>query len=354
MTAFRCRGARDLAGALHLLFQSLFLQAPESAAIQRVMVNTKWILGRHEFEYGVTAVPLVLMVLALLLCYGRGQPLSNRERRPMTKGLQFLYGFLLILLLFTPLAINLYESNWNALLKQTPVLSSSSFLGRWFVIYIPILAVAGALSFHLLAERLGRESRMALLAMSGVIILQATTDRSIYHQQHYDPNPVVNHYRAITQDAAWQPRIKLHSVYVDKHRKVTFPINRNDDLIDGVANIFCYEPLFGYRLERLPWKPLLPGDVLAVRNGLINIKNPACYVFPEENGCRPGDHCKASEMEKAGRFVTYRPFVFEISNRQRWMNRISLGALIFSMLMVATGTVWGLWRWFGSSMSRRL
>ena len=61
-----------------------------------------------------------------------------------------------------------------------------------------------------------------------------------------------------------------------------------------------------------------------VRDGHFNIKNPACYVYPKENDCSPGDHFREDQLEAMENFVSYRPFVFKISTAQKARECIDL------------------------------
>jgi len=97
----------------------------------------------------------------------------------------------------------------------------------------------------------------------------------------------------------------------------------------GYSQLFCYDPIFGYRLENFPKKGLEPGRILKENDGYLNLKNPACYIFPNENNCMPGDHFTIDQKEEAIAFANYKPFVFNIPIRQRIANSISLFSLIF-------------------------
>jgi hypothetical protein len=97
-----------------------------------------------------------------------------------------------------------------------------------------------------------------------------------------------------------------------------------------------YEPIFGYRLESFPKKSLVPGKLMQVNpDGFLNIKNPAGYVFPKENGIEPGDHFRADEAEKADRFRRYRDFPFKISSAQKFANSVTLFSLFAFILCLA-------------------
>ena len=102
---------------------------------------------------------------------------------------------------------------------------------------------------------------------------------------------------------------------------------RNDGLTKGVSQIACYQPLLGYRLEKFPRAPLRPGPVIAPIGDVINLKNPACYLYPQENNCRPGDHFTIDSLDDAVAFMTYRPFPFERPDWQDAASGVSLAAL---------------------------
>jgi hypothetical protein len=91
-------------------------------------------------------------------------------------------------------------------------------------------------------------------------------------------------------------------------------VARGDALASGLSPLFCYDPLFGYRLERLRLGTLHEGGILEQRTAsggqVLNLRNPACMVFPRDNSCRPGDPFAASEVQAAGAFAAWRPFAW--------------------------------------------
>jgi hypothetical protein len=86
-------------------------------------------------------------------------------------------------------------------------------------------------------------------------------------------------------------------------------------------------------------KTLHPGPALEEKNGILNIKNPACYVWPQANNCEPGDHFTKEQKEAAAAFANYRPFPFLIPTAQKvanWFNVLSLIAVMFFLAGYAT------------------
>ena len=115
------------------------------------------------------------------------------------------------------------------------------------------------------------------------------------------------------------------------------PQGRNDVLVQGGSQLLCYEPLFGYALEKFPIGTLRPGSVLAVRAGYLNLKNPVCYVYPLENACEPGEHFLVDQQEVAKAFSTYKPIPFRLPAWQKAANVFNLLTLVGSggVLLVA-------------------
>jgi hypothetical protein len=120
-------------------------------------------------------------------------------------------------------------------------------------------------------------------------------------------------------------------------RSVTGP---NDGLIKAQSQLYCYQPMLGYSLEKFPREPLRPGPVITPIGNAINLKHPACYLFPEENGCKPGDHFTIEELDDAVAFLTYRPFEFFKPSRQEvasWISLASLAATLGFLVIACVG-----------------
>jgi hypothetical protein len=120
-------------------------------------------------------------------------------------------------------------------------------------------------------------------------------------------------------------------------------MNRNDIMTLGSSQLACYMPIFGYRLENFPFKSLHLGSVWDVTNGELNIKNPACFVFPKENNCSAGDHFQESRRADAEKFVSYRSFNFEKSGKQKIADIVSgialLAALLAGLFVIARWSI---------------
>ena len=104
----------------------------------------------------------------------------------------------------------------------------------------------------------------------------------------------------------------------------------------GMSQINCNESLFGYLHEDFKKKDLLLINtaVTNLSNERYNMKNPACYVFPEENNCSPGDHFTVNQKEELMSFVSYKGFEFNMTKEQYFFNWLSLIAFTISFFYI--------------------
>jgi hypothetical protein len=242
--------------------------------------------------------------------------------KPTIGGLLGLIAILILLAL--PLALNVYEPGWNGFLKGLPYFGSSSSLLRFFCAYIPALIVIAAIALDRtnLPGPLARHGAVLLAAAAVAVLLwqNVTTDRSYYATNGYYIQPIEAEYARVSIEKT-VPSIEAIGGPGDQRA------GRNDGLTRGVSQIACYQPLLGYRLEKFPREPLRPGPVITPIGNAINLKNPACYLYPQQNGCKPGDHFTIDSIDDAVAFMTYRPFPFERPDWQDAASGISLAAL---------------------------
>ncbi len=104
-------------------------------------------------------------------------------------------------------------------------------------------------------------------------------------------------------------------------------------VLDGTTAIHCFEPLFGYHRE---WQEtsLVEGPVGMEYDHAFNLQNPACFVYPEENRCHPGDRISLSDRENFERFRQGLPTTWKLSRIQRWSDGVSVLTLILTTLFL--------------------
>jgi len=323
-------GATGTWDAMHLLFNLLFFAPADIAEQARSLVtNMQWALDRHEWEYGVTVIPLLFMLAGTAALLWR-----KRGVRPQLSLTRWGWFALLCFVLALPLALNIYIPDWNAFLKQVPLIQSSSNLLRWFLLYIPLVILSSALFLDRISPLSSRRSGMLVVALAALILINAGKDREFYHAQHYRPDTIVTAWQDATAGTA-QARIQYIGVNIDAHNRIQITGNRNDLIAVGASQLACYNPIFGYRLEHFLIKGLHPGPVSDETGGLLNLKNPACYLYPEQNNCKPGDHFTVNQREAAQAFAGYKPYPFSFSPAQQIANRVTQATLVLLALLFA-------------------
>jgi hypothetical protein len=320
---YQLPGTRTLTDALLIVLRSLFV-TPALRLANESLVNVQWGLDRHEFEFGVTFVPLVWLLGGAMTILYRARVQGVRYQWPPGQWwrLAIIGG-----LLFLPICLNYYTPTWNAHLKHLPILKNSTSLFRWVSLYIPVVILLTVLAGEVMLCSSTYQAHIVGASLAIVVVLNLGADRQFYHAQTYDPHQVLRSYAAV-QRQEWTPRITHIAVYTDPLGRAIMPQARNDALTQGHSQLLCYEPLFGYRLERFPIKALYPGPVLSVREGHLNLKNPACYVYPLVNECEPGDHFSVHQQEAAAAFTAYKPIPFRLPAWQKTANIFNLLAAI--------------------------
>jgi hypothetical protein len=324
-------GFASLADALGIVLRSLFWRPPAAEA-GLLLVNVTVPLERHEWEYGVGPAA------ALLLLAGAAS-FAHRRAAWRPSAAHWLVVAALCLAFALPILLNWHQPAWHEFLKGVPVLGSSSNLVRWFVFYVPVIALAAALAFDRVVPA-GRWSLpAALLVAAATIAWQATADHGHYTKQDYSAAAIQQAARALREGRP-VPAVTHLSVRTDNQNRLLLATDRNDDIALGYSQLLCYQPMFGYGLERLRHGALQPGPALAdLGDGTLNLKNPVCYQFPRENGCAPGDHFRIAQREEAARFLRYEPFAFRRSWRQHAADAATLAALLFTLGALAAAAV---------------
>jgi len=311
--------------AVGALAASLFLPSQWAHDIAAAwMVHVQWTLAPHEWAYGFGAGALLAFAWPLI---GRKGVQGEEGQRAgwLTGG----RGALFLALLLIPLALSIWQSDWNAFLKSLPVIGQMSTPLRGWVAYIPVVAVAAGLA----SEKMSPQVVGGILLLT--VVLAAVAPRDYYLSQNYDIRPVLVADGAL-RTGAWQPAVtQLGTVAAMQDGAFRAELRGNDTFIAGMSQVFCYNPVFGYRLEKFSAEGLKQGPVLRETDGFLNLKNPACYVFPKENHCVPGDRFRADQREAAMTFAAYRPFPFVVSRMQTLANALTITTLTLVALLMA-------------------
>jgi hypothetical protein len=324
----------DGIGKLLLLIGRVLTFGGGGVDLFRVLRNRPYDLPQHEFEYGLTVVPAALLAL---FCLSRLRHLPSmlrnlaQRRRILTLGA-------ILLILAVPLALNYYSPVWNRILKSIPIIKSTTTFIRWLIIYIPFVVLLTALAAEKCTLWQRRRPLLVIVCLYIVFGQNLFADKSYYRIEEYDPGNILMAY-AKAKTSGTPPVIsRLIASPADRFRRPPY-FAHNGVLTEGYSQILCYEHMFGYSLELFPFKTIREGPALLTDRGVLNLKNPSCYLYPQENQCTPGDHFRTDQITMASQFINFRPFVFQVSRMQHlanWLNLAALGAVtLFAILTAA-------------------
>ena len=299
-------------------------------------------MDQHEFYYAMTPVPLLLLAAAALLWLWQ----EPRGIVPwLWRRLPWLAALALVCLV--PLAGNLHQPALAALWKSLPLVRNSSTLLRWFAAYIPLLALAAPLALDrqtrgAFAPNAGYAAGVALVLLLG---LTASLDLSYFEDLAFGPDP----FPPARIDAAWARARATGEVPPITAMSGLNRIEFGDTMVQGQSPLWCYWPMFGYFLEAMPMGSMHVGDALQPFRGRLNVRNPACDLFPRQNACAPGDQFPADRRADAQAFLDYRPFPFA---RPWWMEAAPwLGSA--TALALAAALAWAAARLLSRPARRR-
>ena len=317
-------GIDNIFYAFWVPIKSLFISAFTVGETNTIFTNSQWAIERHELELSLTIVPLILILWGLIKLFLKDIKISKSQY----------YCLIPLVVIFSlPIAINFYTPEWNALLKQTPILKNSVTLVRWYALYIPIIVIVSSLILNKFIHN--RSIVFMLIAL--VIFIKFNEEKSYYAEQSYNPDLVI-----YAHDQVMKTKVVPKITEISSSNRVVTPegieMPGGDGIMAfGLSQINCSESLFGYRNEEFKQKELLEVNQLVTNtsNKIFNLKNPACYVFPNDNNCNPGDHFRIDQEDELLNFVNYKGFNFNMPVRQHIFNWMSLvGFVISSVFLV--------------------
>jgi hypothetical protein len=298
--------------SLWVPLKSIFFSAYTSIDTNKIFINSMWTIDKHEMEYSLTFIPLILIVYGLCFLVKNKHIINKLEQTLIV---------LLFILCLIPIVINFYNPYWNIFLKQIPIIKNSIMLVRWYVLYIPIVIILSSK----VIDKIENKKYILPLLILFIIFIKLFEDKNYYQNQTYSPQAAIySHSKLIqTKDV---PSIKeiTSKDFITTNEGKSFA---SGDLImsEGLSRINCNESLFGYRHEDFKKKSLLQDEasIFNLNNGKFNMKNPACYIFPKENNCEIGDHFKYEQINELRQFIEYKGYNFKTPLYQKLFNWLS-------------------------------
>jgi hypothetical protein len=276
--------------------------------------------SKHEYEYGLGIVPLVVIPLGIGTALLRGA-LGDRSHWGARR-IALLAG--LALLAFVPLRLSYGGPEFAAWLKSLPYIGEDSVVIRWYYTYLLPVTIATGVCLDLAFADARNRSKAALAGIVITVLPALLLNRAHYDNQPYDPA------RIVAADQALRYHAQLPAI-------TAIETQDNDGLAFGASAYPCYEPLFGFHLERFP-EGLRAGALFSSAPNGAYLRNPACYIYGKENGCTAGDLFTAAQWREEEAFAAYKSFDFVLPGWQQMANWVSAfsGIIILAGLWIGT------------------
>jgi len=315
---------------IKIFFQSFFLK-PNQEYFNN-SVESMFPFGIHEMEYSLSIVPLILIFLI------------NRKYLKFNQyNIRFI--LLIIVIFITPIFLNVNFLNQFVIISKIPILNSTWVQFRWMAVYIiPLIIISGLI---IEKSEIKFEFKKYLVTLFILILLMQNFIKDNgwhFSDQKYDIKNAVDFSKRIKKDESIE--ISGPAILMNQSGSPKKIDNPNDMFFFSYSPLLCYQPIFGYGLEKLNTKQIVFNsksvlednsfiyfsNKLDTKDNHYMFFNPSCFLFSKENSCLPGDTFKISEKKQLVNFTSYKKFEFKKNKIQAFSNYISILALIICIL----------------------
>jgi hypothetical protein len=263
-------------------------------------------MATFDLDFSISLVSLIILIIFIFYF-----------KRFINKKNYNLY-IILLLVLSVPMFFNVNIFNSKNIISNIPIFKSFWINIRWMAVYIfPIILFVG-----IIVNTLKLKNNFILLLIF-LVLFQTITYHKIrnFLKTNYFVNGSVYSISAISNYSKNLKeninRVKIENV------KMFSDFTENEGFVNNTSAYYCYSPIFGYRLEHLPSNNIK--NFQEPKKDLENyLFNPVCFLYPDENFCRPGDMFKPSEALDLYKFVNFNNYYFHIPFYQKISNYISL------------------------------
>ena len=314
-------------------FKSLFLY-PNISEFNSIIINKVVKNMRvHEIEYGISVVPL--LVLILFLINFKKIKFNNLNAIKTTSVI-----FMFMIILFT-ISLNILDNSLGNFLYNLPIIKSTWVNYRLTVIYIMPIIIMSSIFIDKLNFNEKNIKIFAIFCLTTILLQNFFYKKDFYINQKFNPK----NFEELHKDKKKIKSLKIKNMvlFLGKNRENINISQPNSFFIDELSPILCLQAMFGYNLESLPKKNLwfnkknkindnlfsYTGDPKLIKEDNLNFFNPSCFMFPKENNCLPGDVFKKNQIKELENFLSYKNFKFKMSKLQKVFNYISILSFLF-------------------------
>ena len=293
---------------IYVFFTSFFFY-PHTSYFHRNNLNN-FFMYTIDLDFSISLVPLIILIIFIFYF-----------KKFINKKNYNLY-IILFLVLAVPTLFNVNIFNSKNIISNIPILRSFWINTRWMAVYIfPIILFVGTVI------NIAKLKNSLILLLIFFILFQTVTYHKIrnFLKTNYFVNGSVYSISTINN---YSKNLKknINSVKIE-NVKMFSDFTENEAFMNNTSNYYCYSPIFGYRLEHLPFNniKIFQESKKDLENYLFN---PVCFLYPDNNFCRPGDMFKSSEALDLYKFINFNNYYFNIPFYQRISNYISLISFI--------------------------
>ena len=319
------------------VFRSLFFY-PDSQKFNLNVINSlPYKMEVHELEFGITIVPLIIFLLFFINI--------KKFKFPKFSPIKLIALLAMFLLLVFAGSINVLNDQLGIIFRELPLIKSNWVNFRFLAIFIlPIIIIVSFIIDKIILT----ENKIKMFALTCLLIIFFQNyfyKKDYYHKQNYKTETIQEFY----YDKNRLKNIKVKNIVIitDKNKKPLINLQRNNLFIHELSPMFCYNTLYGYNLEALPQNFIFnklnevnenlfyyTGDPKLVTNDKLNFFDPSCFVYPNENNCKPGDLFDKSKINQLENLLNYKSYDFKLSFIQKIFNFINVFSIIFSIFYI--------------------
>jgi len=300
----------------YVFFTSFFLY-PHTSYFHRNNLNNLF-METVDLDFSMSLIPLFILILFF---FNLKKFFNNKN---------FILYIILFLILIIPIFFNVNIYNSKNIISNIPIFKSFWINIRWMAVYIfPVILFVG-----IVINKIKINNKFVLLLIF-LVILQTITYhkiRNIFKTNYFVNGAVydiseINNYSMNVKDNI--NNVKIEYVQMWPH------LIGNEGYMYNTSNYYCYSPIFGYRLEYLPFNNIMNFQVHKPQKELKNyLFNPACFLYPDENFCKPGDLFRPDQDLNLYKFINFNNYDFNIPFYQKISNYISLIVFMIISFMI--------------------
>ncbi len=282
--------------------------------------------GSHEWELSITPIPFLFILVCIFYIITKKPQIFYKYLKKIRNNHLPSYAFFILGLfcLWIPFALNAPE--FRNFLGKLPLTKYLRTAPRFLSVYIVPIIICSMYCFNLMFITSKEKRRLTYCCCFMIIVFVFIKDKSFYLHQPYSTNLITTYYDSFMKDKI-QPRLSS----ISSNGNHAFLSNESTNA----------KSLYDSFKENAPiMNELIPETVFLKTKNYLNMRNPACYVYPKANNCKPGDNFLVSQKDELEKFISYKSYDFKMSFVQKIANYLSvsifflcLSFLILNMLL---------------------